>query len=142
MIYLDAAYIAKFYIDEPDSDRVRSFLASSGGGASCVHAIAEVASVFHRKLREGHIPREDFENFCAQFDADCEANLWTWLPMLEKLAHSTRRRLSQLPTTTFIRAADALHLSCAAEQGLAAIYTSDRHMIAAAPAFGLRAVTL
>jgi hypothetical protein len=31
MIYLDAAYIAKFYIDEPDSDRVRNFLRQAQG---------------------------------------------------------------------------------------------------------------
>ena len=53
MIYLDAAYIAKFYVDEPDSERVRAFLVTAQPAASCVHAIAEVASVFHRKLREG-----------------------------------------------------------------------------------------
>ena len=55
MIYLDAAYIAKFYVDEPDSERVRAFLVTAQPAASCVHAIAEVASVFHRKLREGTV---------------------------------------------------------------------------------------
>ena len=46
MIYLDAAYIAKFYVDEPDSERVRAFLVTAQPAVSCVHAIAEVASVF------------------------------------------------------------------------------------------------
>ena len=40
------------------------------------------------------------------------------------------------------RAADALHLACAAEAGLGDVYSSDRHLVAAAPHFGLRAVTL
>ena len=142
MIYLDAAYIAKFYVDEPDSERVRKFLATSWDAASCLHAMAEVASVFHRKLREGTMPQADFDNFCAQFDSDCAAGLWTWLAFPESLAHAARRRISKHPSTTFLRAADALHLTCAAEAGCAAIYTSDRHMIAAALAFGLQAVTL
>ena len=51
-------------------------------------------------------------------------------------------RVGELPSTVFLRAADALHLTCAAEEGCTAIHTSDRHMTAAAPAFGLQAVTL
>ncbi len=142
MIYLDAVYIAKFYVDEPDSERVRNFLSTAQPAASCLHAMAEVASVFHRKLREGTVPQADFDNFCAQFEADCEAGLWTWLPLPESLVHAARRRIGKLSPTTFIRAADALHLACAAAEGCTAIHTSDRHMIAAAPAFGLQAVTL
>lgn len=86
MIYLDAAYIAKFYVDEPDSERVRAFLVTAQSAASCVHALAEVASVFHRKLREGTVPQMDFDLFCAQFQVDCAASLWTWLPLSESLA--------------------------------------------------------
>ena len=51
-------------------------------------------------------------------------------------------RAGELPSTVFLRAADALHLTCAAEEGCTAIHTSDRHMIAAAPGFGQQAVTL
>ena len=142
MIYLDAAYIAKFYVDEPDSERVRAFLAAAQPAVSCVHAIAEVASVFHRKLREGTMPQADFDFFCAQFESDYDTGLWTWLPIPENLAHAPRQKISKLPFTTFLRAADALHLTCAAEQGCTAIHTSDRHKTAAAPAFGLQAVAL
>ena len=142
MIYLEAAYIAKIYVEEVDSERVRAFLDSAPSATSCVHAMAEVACVFHRKLREGRIPQEDFDFVCAQFEADCEEGLWTWLPASENLVQSVRRKVSALPATIFLRAADALHLMCAAEEGCTAIHTSDRHMIAAAPAFGLQAVTL
>ncbi len=142
MIYLDAAYIAKFYVEEEDSERVRAFLDGAPSATSCIHAMAEVACVFHRKLREGHIPQEDFEFVCAQFEADCEAGIWSWLPMSEALVQSVRRKISTLPATIFLRAADALHLMCAAAEGCAAVHTSDRHMIAAAPSFGLKAVRL
>ena len=88
------------------------------------------------------MPQTDFDFFCAQFEADGDAGLWTWLPLPESLAHAARRKISKLPPTTFLRAADALHLTCAVEEGCTAIHTSDRHMSAAAPAFGLQAVTL
>ncbi len=88
------------------------------------------------------MPQMDFDYFCAQFEADCQAGLWTWLPLPESLAHTARRKISALPATIFLRAPDALHLTCAAEEGCTAIHTSDRHMIAAAPAFGLQTVTL
>jgi len=72
--YFDAAYVAKFYLDEPESD--------AGGRAAALFA--------------------------------------------------------RLPRSVFLRAADALHLTCAREHGLHEIYTNDRHMSVAARYFRLR----
>ncbi|GDX08283.1 hypothetical protein LBMAG57_00540 [Verrucomicrobiota bacterium] len=57
-------------------------------------------------------------------------------------AHHARQRISRLPATVFVRAADALHLTCTAEEGFTAIHTNDRHMLAAAPEHGLQPVSL
>jgi predicted nucleic acid-binding protein len=46
--------------------------------------------------------------------------------------------MNTLDWTVFVRAADAIHLTCAAEHGFREIYSSDRHLLAAAPAFGLK----
>ena len=41
---------------------------------------------------------------------------------------------------SYFDSADALHLACAREHGLPRVYTNDRHMLQAAPAFGIEAM--
>lgn len=41
------------------------------------------------------------------------------------------------PRETFLRTADAVHLATARELGEREVWTNDRHMLAAAPYFGL-----
>jgi predicted nucleic acid-binding protein len=142
MIYFDAAYVAKFYLDEPDSERVRSVGDNAGEVACCVHGRIEVISVFHRKMRERAFAPKVFAAVCDQFDTDCEALVWEWLPISAALIADLSKRLQQLPTDVFIRAADALHLGSAAEQGFKEIYSNDRHLLAAAPHFGLLGISV
>ena len=70
-----------------------SVLVTAQPAVSCVHAIAEVASVFHRKLREGTVPQADFDFFCAQFEADSDADLWTWLPLPESFTPAAQKKV-------------------------------------------------
>lgn len=102
----------------------------------------EVAAVFHRKLREGAFEARAFREVMAQFDDDCRQGLWTWLPLTTALAAKAMEAFSRLPKSVFVRAADALHLICAQEHGLAAMYTNDRHMAAAARHFRLKSITV
>lgn len=142
MIYFDACYIAKFYLAEPDSPAVIAFAQGQSRVNCLLTGKAEVVSVFHRKLREGVVDAEGFALLCDQFEADCGSGLWTWYPVEDPILHTAVRRIRALSPTIFLRAADALHLTCAAENGFLSIYTSDRHMRAAAPAFGLQPVAL
>jgi hypothetical protein len=142
MIYFDVCYIAKFYLAEPDSANVIAFTAGNPRVSCVLTGKAEVIAVFHRKFREGIVDVSGFHLLCDQFEADCAAGVWQWLPVDDTLLRMAGRCFRALPPTNFLRAADALHLTCAAEEGFADIHTSDRHVIAAAPAFGLRAVIL
>ena len=142
MSYFDSAYIAKFYVDEPESEAVRRLAESLGQVRCAVIGRIEVAAVFHRKFRDGALDAAAFREVMAQFDDDCGQGLWTWLPLTPGLAAKTAAVFARLPRSVFLRAADALHLLSAQEHGLAEIYTNDRHMTAAARYFRLKPMTV
>ena len=75
-----------------------------------------------------------------QFETDCEQEAFRWLPLSEVVVARAKKVYAGLPTSVFVRAADALHLACAAENGQPEIFTNDRAMVTAAPYFGVRAV--
>jgi predicted nucleic acid-binding protein len=137
--YFDSAYIAKFYLDEPESESVRRLAESLGQVRCAMIGQSEVAAVFHRKFREGAFNAGAFREVMAQFDDDCGQGLWTWFPLTAALATKAAAVFVRLPRPVFLRAADALHLICAQEHGLREIYTNDRHMSAAARHFRLKA---
>lgn len=132
MSYFDSAYVAKFYLDEPESEAVRALAENLGRVCCSVFGQIEVSSVFHRKWREGAFSESAYKEVCAQFDDDCAAGLWTWLPISPNLIDVVNKSIRQLPKTTFLRSADALHIVCARENGLNAIYSNDRQLLAAA----------
>ena len=142
MSYLDSGYIAKFYVDEPDSPSVRR-LAESLGEAHCAAlGRVEVSTALHRKLREGVFGEATFREVIAQFEDDCARGLWTWIPVTAALLTATVAVIRHVPKSVFLRAADAIHLACARESGFTEVYTGDRHMTAAAPHFRVRAVAV
>jgi hypothetical protein len=132
----------EFYVAEPDSPNVIAFANSHANIGCLLIGKAEVIAVFHRKLREGVVEVSGFHLLCDQFESDCSSGLWQWRTVDDALLASSTQRFRGLASTTFLRAADGLHLICAVEEGCTTIHTSDRHMTAAAPAFGLQAVTL
>ena len=138
MSYFDSSYIAKFYLDEPESEAVRHLAESLGQVRCAAIGQIEVAAVFHRKLREGAFEASAFREVMAQFDDDCGQGLWTWLPLTTALAAGAAAAFARLPRPVFLRAADAVHLICAQEHGLPEIYTNDRHMSVAARHFRLK----
>jgi predicted nucleic acid-binding protein len=130
--YFDSAYIAKYYLEEPESDAVRRLAENLGRVCCSVFGRLEVGSVFHRKWREGAYGESAYKEICAQFDDDCAAGLWTWLPISPNLIEVVNKSIQQLPKATFLRSADALHIVSSRENGLKEIYSNDRQLLAAA----------
>jgi predicted nucleic acid-binding protein len=137
MLYFDAAFIAKFYLQEPESDTIRSFAEDVPGIASLVIGRLETELVFSCKLREGALTPQGHQALIDQCKADFEAGLWTWLPATDDLVSAAQEMIRRLPSEVFLRSLDALHLTCARRNGHQQIYSNDRHLLLAAPHFGL-----
>lgn len=140
MIYFDAAYIAKCYLNEPGAEQVRKVAYDADGLASCELARLEFASILRRHAREGHITRREMAAVVKDFDQDERNGVWRWHGVTPDLLEKARAAVLKLPDTVFVRAGDALHLACAAEQNFRQVYTNDRHMLQAAPYFRLTGV--
>lgn len=139
MHYFDAAFIAKFYLQEPESEAVRAFTEESAGVVSLVIGRLETELVFSRKLREGALTSNSHEALIAQVQIDCEDGLWTWLPVTDELVSAAQETTRRLPPEAFVRSLDALHLTCAHRHGYERIYSNDKQILRAAPHFGLQA---
>lgn len=142
MIYLDGCYIAKFYLAEPDSQVVIARVMSEDACGSSLHGQIEVNAVFHRKMREGIMTSADLQLLTAQFDSDCQAGLWSWFPLESAIVDTAITVIRGLSPTTYLRTGDAMHLACAAHHGFTNIFSNDKHLINAAPQFGLTGIKL
>lgn len=136
-MYFDTSYIAKFYLNEPLSPKVRELVRKADVIHSSLWALAEFHAVLHRHIREGTLPVNDARKFAVRFSEHIEAGLWNLIPVNEALLRRTSALIVSAPRDLFIRTADAVHLSSALEIGERAVWTNDRHMLAAAGYFGL-----
>ncbi|MCC5806400.1 MAG: type II toxin-antitoxin system VapC family toxin [Opitutales bacterium] len=137
MTYYDTAFLAKCYLRETGHETVRAHARAAGLIACCEIGRVELMAVFQRHFREGRLDRKAFGIVIEQFNADEAAGIWKWLPVTPFLLDAAARHIVDLPTSVFLRAADAIHLTCALSAGLMEIFTNDRHLLAACPSFGL-----
>ena len=122
---------------EPGSEIVRERAREAGRISCCEIGKVELAAVFHRHLREKRLNARQYSVVMRQFASDLDQGVWTWLPLTSTVLALAQKRYNDLSAKVFLRAADAMHLSCAAENGFDEIFTNDRHMLAACAAFGL-----
>ena len=136
-MYFDTSYIAKFYFNEPESSRVRELVQATDLIYSSQWAFAEFNAVLHRRVREDACSANDARNLAVRFAAHIDDGLWKLVPVSEALLRRTSALVLSAPRDLFIRTADAVHLVTAHETGQREVWTNDRHMLAAAPYFGL-----
>ncbi len=140
--YYDANYLLKLHLPEVGTTEVRAHAATVLEIHSAQHGRAEFASAAFRKVREGAATHEDYQRLIAQFNADIATTTVVLLPLTDAILDRVEAVFASAPATTFLRAADAIHLATAAESGFTEIHSNDKHLLAAAPLFGLRGVNV
>ena len=77
-----------------------------------------------------------------EFLNETRAGAFRWLPLSEHVFERTELVYARLPAVVFLRAADALHLSTASENGFREIHSNDAKLLSAAHHFGLRGLNV
>jgi len=142
MSYFDSTYIIKCYLAEPGSSAVLALAEQHAERVCALHGRLEFWSGVKRHVREGQLTALQAADVWRQFTKDESEGLWLFLPLTADLVARACQRLASIADHVPCRAADALHLTCAVEIGLREIYSNDRHLLAAAPHFGLRGVNV
>ena len=140
--YFDTNYLFRLYSTEAGAAAVQELANQAESIAIAWHGRAELASTLLRKRREGSLSEEAASAIRRQILDDVTLGLVEFLPLPEAAMTRLETVLAEAPATLNIRAADALHLACAAEHGFDSVYSNDRLVLAAAPLFGLKGVNV
>lgn len=136
MLYFDTSYLVRLYTRDVGWEKVRA-LGGTDRLACCIHGQAECVAAFHRKFREGALSQKELGTLLTEFEKDSNGGAFRWLPLSPAIVARVASIFHKLPAPVALRAADAIHLACAAEAGFAKVYSNDTRLLAAANHFGL-----
>ncbi len=140
MIYFDATFLVRLYVDESGSRQVRSLAAEQDAIASSVLGKMETEAAFHRKFREGSLDARALSEINRQLTVNTSEGVITWLSLSPYVIERVHEAFLTLPPHVYLRTGDAIHLATAAEAGFKEIYSNDRHLLAASKLFKLKGV--
>ena len=137
MIYFDTACILKCYVKEQGWEKVRAVACEHDRIACSIYGRLELHAALHRKMREGELTKRQLDIVRRQLSVDESVRVWQWIPLSATTMNAVVDTFAGLSGHVFLRTGDAVHLVSAREFGCAAVYSNDRHLLAAAPQVGM-----
>jgi predicted nucleic acid-binding protein len=135
-LYADSSALAKKYVQETGSKKMRDMLQDTSELAFSIILIPEIASALNRRLRENKLTKNDYQYIKNKFIED--VNDAVVLQITPEVVDGSLKLLEQ----NILRAMDALHIACALEWECDSFITADKRQLRAADQEGLRTIYL
>lgn len=139
IIYFDTSALAKWYLNEPKSEDVESYIQEQGPVAISDLTVVEMRCLLARRRREGNISAKLEIQVFATFQEDIRQNALFCYPFPKDLAAGAVNLLSVLSDIP-LRTLDTLHLVIAKEIQADILATADKIMAMGGKAMGLSVV--
>ncbi len=139
-VFVDTSALAKWHLNEKQSDRFATFMVRAGGAAISRLSVVEMGSLLNRRLRMKDVSPRIHRDVIRAFEQDIRFGHLEVHPLEDRQAqraYAILQALSGIP----IRTLDALQLAVAQELGAGVVATADRVMARAGRKLGLRIAT-
>lgn len=137
--YIDTSALAKWYLNEPQSEEFEDFISNQPGAAISRLGVVEFRCLLARRRRAGEINRKTEDSVQRAFDDDIRQGVLEVYPLEDLHAVAAAGLIARLPGQP-LRTLDALHLAIAMERSTKVLATADRVMAAAGKSLGLQVV--
>lgn len=136
-VYIDTSALAKWYLNESQSERFEAFIGAQRDAAICRLTVVEFRCLLARRRRAGDITATLETRIGDAFAADLASGTLTVHPVEDPdfgAAVILIRDLRKQP----LRTLDALHLAVARRLDVGLVATADRVMAAACKELGIK----
>jgi uncharacterized protein len=139
VIYFDTSALAKWYLNEENSDEVEQYLQEHGPVSISELTVVEMRSLLARRRREREIDSRMEDRLFGVFREDIRQRYLSCHSLPEGLAEGAINLISVLSDVP-LRTLDALHLVIANEIRASVLATADRVMAEGAVAMGFSVI--
>jgi uncharacterized protein len=131
--FFDSSAFAKRYVEEAGSQSVDTLCAEATDLALSVVCIPEIISALNRRMREGNLSRQQYEQAKRRLSEDVAD------AAIVNLTSTVLARCTAILEQSPVRAVDALHVACAVAWEAGLFVSADKRQISAAAKAGLHA---
>jgi uncharacterized protein len=139
-VYVDTSALAKWYLNEPQSERFDAFISAQPDAAICRLTVVEFRCLLARRRRAGHITAAHETQIGDTFAADV-AGAALMVHSVEDLDFGAAVSLIGDLRKQPLRTLDAIHLAVARRLDAKLVATADRVMAAACKELGIKVAT-